>query len=148
MLKEKLGGVRVGWLAALPCSLMVASLGTQTAQAGNYLDVVAGQTPMLHWEMNETTRPDPLANTPLSAATDNMAALTGGTHTNGAQYGNEVVLGKAGMTSGTGFDGFDASNTAFGFDATLGAGGVIFPLILPEADTPPRAPTSSHAGYR
>ena len=138
MLREKSGTTRgTRWLAtALPCGLL-AVVGVPSAQAGNYGDVVASQTPLVHWELNETTRPDPLANTPLSAVTDNMSALTGGTHTNGAQYGTDIVLGAASMTPGTGFDGFGAGNTAFGFDATGGLpGGVIFPLIQPEADTP------------
>ncbi len=130
MLREKLGMKRTGWLvAALPCGMMMLGMGVQTAYATNYGDVLATQTPLLYWPMNEQvndgTVPDVIADI------DNLDALLGeGNFVNSANLGAAIVVGGTSLRPSTGFDGFDETNTAFNFN-TSSSGSVMDVLTFP-----------------
>ena len=109
--------------AVLTAALAMGAAG-HAAQAGNYLDVVATQTPLIYYEFNETGVVDP-----VPAAIDNISALLGpDLYVNDALPGGDIVFGVASMTPAGGFDGFDAGNTAYNFN-TSGAGSVVTHLF-------------------
>ena len=143
MLREAIFKARVGWLAALPCGLMV--MGVQSARAGNYLDVVGSQTPLIYFEMNE---PEPVPDAgiaPIAAAIDNLDAIFGpDQYINDSNAGSNILMGVPSMTPGGGFLGFDTGNTAFNFN-TSGSGSVITHIFNPDPNNP-SAPTGDPMG--
>ena len=106
---------------------LVAAIGT-TAQvaSASYLSEIANQSPLLFWEMNEST-----ATSPMPESINNLDALLGvGNFTNNATVGGDIVLGGASMTPGGGFLGFGAGNTSYNFN-NAGSGSVVTNLTSP-----------------
>ena len=109
--------------AVLTATLAVGFAG-QAAMAGNYLDVVGSQSPLLYFEFNETGVVDP-----VPAAIDNIDALLGpDLYVNDALPGGDIVYGVPSMTPAGGFDGFGSGNTAYNFN-TSNAGSVVTHLF-------------------
>ena len=112
-------------MAGVGAAAAALGMSVQDASA-SYLSEVASQTPLLFWEMNEST-----ATTPMPESINNLDALLGaGNFTNNANVGGNIVLGGASMTPGGGFLGFGAGNTAYNFNNT-GSGSVVTNLTSP-----------------
>ncbi|MEZ6190981.1 MAG: LamG-like jellyroll fold domain-containing protein [Phycisphaerales bacterium] len=127
MLREKSIARRKSMmLAAVPCGLLAFGLGAQSAQAGNYKDVIASQNPLLFFEFNDAG-PGPIS--PLPAAIDNIDAIMGpDLYVNSSNAGANITYGVTGLRPSDGFLGFDASNNAFNFN-TSGSGSVVTTLF-------------------
>ena len=119
MFGEVKGLTKSGWIAALPCGVLAFALATQSAQAGNYYDVLAGQTPLLHFGFNETVNPQDTST--IATEVDNLDLLLGaGNFAADANLGIDTVVGVASLEPSSGFDGFDAGNTGFNFNTLSG----------------------------
>ena len=131
MLREKSIAKRKGlMLAAMPCGLLALSLGAQSAQAGNYQDVIASQTPLAFFGLDDAEPVDPVAHIrPINAEIDNLDALLGpDMYFNDSDAGAEIVMGVPGLRPADGFLGFEPTNNAFNFN-TSGAGSVVTHLF-------------------
>ncbi len=114
--------------SVLGIGLGIAAMSmTITAQqaSASYLSEIASQTPLLYWQMNESS----IVN-PFPARIDNLNALLGSGYTNSGNVGGNVVVGVSSMSAANGFPGFAAGNTAYNFNNS-GSGSVITNLTLP-----------------
>jgi len=128
MLRKQSALGRGRWLA-VPCGFVVAAIGTHAVHGQNYIDVVNSQTPLLQWRLNEQVNPGD--NSDLTPQVNNLDALLGeGNFEHSANFGSEIIPAQPSMEPSSGFDGFEAGNTAFNFNLG-GAGSVIDAITIP-----------------
>ncbi len=140
MLREKLGMKRTArLLMALPCGVMLLGIGSQSAQAGNYQDVIASQTPLIYFGLDDAEPVDPVAVAPIIAEIDNLDTLLGtDVYYNDTNAGSDIQMEVPGLRPADGFLGFEATNNAYNFN-TSGSGSVVTHLFNEGVNAPDTA---------